>query len=87
MKIYGESSTEPEKRYSSAECKGCKKTPITGDPDQTLRITPAMAAGVTDRVFEISDVVRLMDEREAAMKAERKNALDGPALRPGYKHF
>lgn len=46
-----------------------------------------MAAGVTDRVFEISDIIRLMDEREAAMKAERQNALDGPALGAGYKHF
>lgn len=26
---------------------------------QMLRVAPAMAAGVTDRVFEISDIVKL----------------------------
>jgi hypothetical protein len=54
---------------------------------QTLRITPAMAAGVTERVFEISDIVQLMDEREARLKAERQNALDGRALGAGYRRF
>lgn len=31
---------------------------------QTLRITPAMAAGVTDRLWDIEDIVRLLEERE-----------------------
>jgi IS1 family transposase len=31
---------------------------------QTLRITPAMAAGVTDHVWEIADIVRLLEEKE-----------------------
>jgi IS1 family transposase len=41
---------------------------------QTLRETPAMAAGVTDRLWEISDIVRLLEdwqerqERAAAME-------------------
>src|SRR5450755_2999462 len=39
---------------------------------ETLRITPAMAAGVTDHVWEISDVVVLLDERKAAKEVERK---------------
>ncbi len=34
---------------------------------RTLRVTPAMAAGVTDRLFEVSDLVALLEaeEREA----------------------
>jgi len=46
-----------------------------------------MAAGVSDRLWDMSDVVRLVEERAAidaeeklARKAERDNALDGPAL-------
>jgi len=31
---------------------------------QTLRVTPAMAAGLTDRVWEISDIVSLLDTKE-----------------------
>ena len=30
---------------------------------KTLRITPAMAAGLTDRVWDLSDIVAFMDER------------------------
>jgi hypothetical protein len=29
---------------------------------KTLRITPAMAAGLTDRVWDIEEIVALMDE-------------------------
>ena len=28
---------------------------------QTLRVTPAMAAGVTDRLWDVEDIVRLLD--------------------------
>jgi IS1 family transposase len=38
---------------------------------KTLRVTPAMAAGVTDRLWEISDVVGILEAWEAA---ERKAA-------------
>jgi IS1 family transposase len=31
---------------------------------QTLRVTPAMAAGVSDRVWEIGDIVKLLEEWE-----------------------
>jgi hypothetical protein len=113
--IYGE-SPEAQKRYSPAECIGCKRETVMGSPDpahistsyaerqnltmlmhmrrftrltnafskdsenhahsvalnfmdynfvrihQTLRVTPAMAAGVTDKLWELSDLVALIDE-------------------------
>jgi len=31
---------------------------------QTLRVTPAMEAGVTNRLWNIKDIVRLIEERE-----------------------
>ena len=34
----------------------------------SLRVTPAMAAGVTDRLWEIEDIVRIADEYDAAQK-------------------
>lgn len=36
---------------------------------RTLRVTPAMAANVTDRHWEIGDIVKLVDDAEAAPKA------------------
>jgi IS1 family transposase len=117
VKIYGESS-EGQKRYSPAECIGCERKAVTGNPDpkyistsyseqlnlsvrmtnrrytrltngfsksvehhfaaaalgyfaynfvkihRTLRITPAMAAGVSDRLWEVSDVVSLLEAQE-----------------------
>jgi len=32
---------------------------------KTLRVTPAMAAGVTDRLWEISDIAKLVEDAEA----------------------
>ena len=33
---------------------------------QTLRVTPAMQAGVSSRVWELSDIVALIEEKQAA---------------------
>lgn len=112
-KVYG-SSPEGEHRYSPAECIGCEKRAISGNPNEkhvstsyveranltmrmsirrftrltnafskklenhtaalglffahynfcrihkSLRVTPAMAAGVTSRVWSIEDLVALL---------------------------
>ena len=114
VKIYGESS-EGQKRYSPAECTGCKKRGVTGNPQekhistsfaerqnltmrtsmrhftrltnafskkienhvaaislhfmyynfarvhQTLKLTPAMAAGVANHVWSIEEIVALLE--------------------------
>lgn len=36
---------------------------------QTLRMTPAMAAGISDRVWELSDLVALLEAEEVALAA------------------
>ena len=33
---------------------------------QTTRVTPAMGAGVTDKLWDLSDMVRVIEEWEAA---------------------
>jgi IS1 family transposase len=56
---------------------------------QTLKVTPAMAAGVTDRVWEIADVVSLLEAKEeqlAQAKQARKSFKDAKiGLRWGDK--
>jgi|SRR5271156_1155771 len=41
---------------------------------ETLRVTPAMAAGITERVWDIEDVIGLLDLWKADKEAERKRA-------------
>lgn len=121
VKIYGETA-EAQKRYSPAECIGCKRETVIGKPDPkhistsfaerqnlsvrmglrrytrltnafsrkienhsaavalyyfaynfikihgTLRCTPAMAAGVTDRLWEVSDLVALLEADERGLE-------------------
>lgn len=120
VKIYGapEGRSGPERRYAPAECIGCQKQRVQGEPDpkhistsfaernnlnvrmhsrrmtrltnafskkmenhahamalhflyynfvrihQTLRTTPAMAAGVTKRLWEMTDVVNMLEAWE-----------------------
>jgi IS1 family transposase len=51
---------------------------------QTLKITPAMAAGVTDRLWEISDIVNLLEEYEAQVKAEPVFDVHQSQIGDGY---
>ena len=128
VKLYGESS-EAEKRYSPAECIGCRKTRIEGNPDPahvstsyterhnlTMRmqmrrftrltnafskkienhchslalyfvwynwvrlhkahkVTPAMAAGLTDKLMEMKDIVALIDDAEMKATIQRRGAF------------
>ena len=41
----------------------------------TLRTTPAQAAGVTDRLWDVSDLVELLEESESARGAVRCLAM------------
>jgi IS1 family transposase len=126
VKIYGNEPTGPETRYSPAECIGCEKHAVTGNPDpkhvstsyverhnltlrmgmrrytrltnahskklrnhtaalglflcyynfckihMSLRVTPAMAAGVESRVWEIADLVALLPAPVAAKRGPYK---------------
>ena len=36
---------------------------------KTLRVTPAMAAGLTDRVWDMAEIVALIEETEALVPA------------------
>jgi IS1 family transposase len=121
IKLYAR-DREPEVRYSPPKCIGCRREPVTGNPDpkhistsyverqnltarmsmrrftrltnafskkieshaaaialyffsynfikihRTLRVTPAMAAGVTDRLWEVSDLAALMEAEDWGAK-------------------
>ena len=44
---------------------------------KTLRITPAMAAGVTDRLWSIEDIAGLIDDAEVRAVTQKRAALLG----------
>ena len=47
---------------------------------QTLKISPAMAAGVTDRLWEISDLVQVLEDWEAQQDSEPSFDVDAHAI-------
>jgi IS1 family transposase len=51
---------------------------------QTLKVTPAMAAGVTDKLWEISDVVQVLEDFEAQRKAEPSFEIERERIGQGY---
>jgi hypothetical protein len=42
---------------------------------QTLRVTPAMAAGVTFKLWEMSDMVKVLDDWEANQGARETEGI------------
>ncbi|HEY6323251.1 MAG TPA: IS1 family transposase [Thermoanaerobaculia bacterium] len=131
VKMYGKAPEGPEVRYSPAECIGCERIGITGQPDpkhvstsyverhnltlrmgirrytrltnahskklrnhtaalglflcyynfcrihQSIRCTPAMAAGVSKRVWSIGDLVALLPAPIAAKRGPYKKQAAG----------
>jgi IS1 family transposase len=47
---------------------------------QTLKVTPAMAAGVTDRLWEIEDIIRLLEDWQARQEAEKQAEREARAF-------
>ena len=43
---------------------------------KTLTVTPAMEAGVTDRLWSLADIIGIVDEWEASQKQGETNAND-----------
>jgi hypothetical protein len=54
---------------------------------QTLRVSPAMAAGVTDRLWEIVDVVDVLDAFEAKRKRAAKPIFEVEQWRIGGGYY
>jgi IS1 family transposase len=129
VKIYGATSKKEQTRYSPAECIGCEKHWIAGNPKgkdistsyierqnltmrmsmrrftrltngfskkienhahaialhymyynfvrihKSLRCTPAMAAGVTSRLWDIEDIVNLLPEPKAKKRGPYKKRI------------
>jgi IS1 family transposase len=134
VKIYGNEATGPETRYSPAECIGCEKKRVVGEPDpkhvstsyveranltiwmslrrftrltnafskkvenhtaalglfhahynlcrihKSLRVTPAMAAGVESRVWQIADLVALLPKAEGKLRGPYRKQAEAPEI-------
>jgi IS1 family transposase len=51
---------------------------------QTLKVTPAMAAGVTDKLWEISDIVQVLEDFENQRKAGPSFEIERERIGQGY---
>ena len=73
VKLYGRASDGGESRYSPAVCLGAVPKPVTGEivalyfmyynfgrVHQTLRVTPAMEAGIANHVWSIEEIIQLI---------------------------
>jgi hypothetical protein len=47
---------------------------------ETLRVTPAIAAGVTDRLSEIGDLVQVLEDWESQQRQAAKSPFSGNLL-------
>jgi hypothetical protein len=56
-------------------------------PHQTLKVSPAIAADVTDPLWEMLDVVDLLDAVEAKQKREPTVIFDVEPWRTGNGHY
>lgn len=126
---------EEQRRYSPAECKGCKKRPMAGDPDerhistsfverqnltvrmsvrrmtrltnafskkidnhihalalhyfhynfirrhQTLKTTPAVAAGIANAPLTVLDLVKMIEAEEAKLKGRLTDYIPSASKR------
>jgi hypothetical protein len=54
---------------------------------QTLKVSPAMAAGVTERLWEMFDVVDVLDAFEAKRKRQPKVTFDVERWRIGEGYY
>jgi len=54
---------------------------------QTLKVSPAMAAGVTDRLWEMTDIVDVLDAFEAKRKREPKVTFNVEPWRIGNGYY
>ncbi len=53
---------------------------------QTLKVTPAMAAGVTDRLWEISDIIRLLEDWQARQEQDKRELRASAILGTSLPH-
>jgi len=51
---------------------------------QTLKVSPAMAAGVTDKLWEVSDLVQVLEDWEAHQETEPSFDVEANKIGEGY---